>query len=118
MMISLGIIGGIYQAQERYDLSNQVYTNIIKFAEEVDDKRQTAIGLTYIGENLRRQGKFDKAINYYLHSLDILKPIRALNEIRDNYMFLTYAYQQKKDFNQCKHCYANYKAYRDSTKTN
>ena len=115
MMISLGIIGAIYQTQERYDLSNQVYTNIIKIAEEVDDKRQTAIGLTYIGENLRKQGKLDKAINYYLHSLDILKPIRALNEIRDNYMFLTYTYYLKKDPAQCKHCHTIYKAYCDST---
>jgi tetratricopeptide (TPR) repeat protein len=115
MLITLGVMGSVYQAQERYALSNKIYTDIIKISEEIDDKRQVAIGLTYIGENLAKQQEYSKAINYYHNSLELLVPLKAMNEIRDNYLYLAFSTYHLYDFAKTAKYYKQYKAYCDST---
>lgn len=111
IMITMGVIGGVYKAQQRFDLSNQMYTNVIKIAEELDDQRQTGIGLTYIGENLRLQGQYQKAINYYLRSIEVLLPMGALNELQENEQLLTIAYYQLGDYKSSEKHHQEYLRY-------
>ncbi len=115
ILVSLGIIGSIYREKGNMSLSNQLFIDILTIAEEIDDKRQTAIALTNIGENLRILDNYDKAINYYHQSNNILFQLGATNEIKDNYQFIAIASYNKKEFAVAKEYYKKYKILNDST---
>lgn len=100
MMVSYGVAGGIYRDIGNYNLSDQMFVNVLKLAQELGNQRQSAIALSYIGENLRLRGELDKSLNYLSESIQISEVIGVQDITAETYLFLAKVYYQKNELNR------------------
>ncbi len=88
---TLKTIAEIYTFQKQYAKSNEILLKILNRTENIENKRQSAIIMTFMGRNLLELNEIDKAMGYFSKSLEISIGLKAPYVVSENYRNLIHS---------------------------
>lgn len=91
-------IANVLSETGKYTEAEVYYRKSMETARNIEEAISELICLINLGSNSISQGKFDSAIKFLNEGLMLSRKMGALDETRRAYLFLSEAYEKKKDF--------------------
>ncbi len=91
-------LGALYYYKNDFDRAISYFEITVDLARKSNDQKTIALGFMNLGDTYMAMKKHSQAETHLLKSLEILKPIRHLQFIRDNYDFLARLEQTRGNF--------------------
>lgn len=91
-------IANVLSETGKYTEAEVYYRKSMETARNIEEAISELICLINLGSNSICQGKFDSAIKFLNEGLILSRKMGALDETRRAYLFLSEAYEKKKDF--------------------
>jgi len=107
-------IGGIHQNKGRNDLANEYFIKSLKIEEELGDKNGKSMVLNYIANLKIKLKRYNETIDFAFKGLNLAKETGVLEIQRDNYKYLSAAYDSLHIYKQSLEYYKLFKQINDS----
>ncbi len=96
--LSLNNIGSVYEAQKQFDKATPYFEEALEIRKKLSDRYGLALAMLNVGFNKCNRNQFDKGTPVINEALHIAYQIGAKDLVSRSYEMYTYAYAQKKDF--------------------
>jgi len=100
LIAAKNLLGGTYSETGDYDKAMEIYTFVLKQADESGDKSGIGDALNNIGIIYDQKGDYDKALDYYTRSLDIAEELGDKRGIGKSLNNIGIIYRVKGDYDK------------------